>query len=308
MMAVFDLHCDTITEYHKRGYNFCDGGGHYSFANLPKGECWCQCFAIWMPDELRGPAAEEYFEENYRFFISQLEQYPRCIGQAFSMQDVQNLMKQGRNPAILTIEGGSALAGKLERVSYLRGLGVRMMTLTWNGVNEIAAGSTSQGGVSEFGRAAIAEMEREGIIVDVSHLNEQSFDEVMAMVTRPVVASHSNSRLVFGHKRNLTDEQFLTIVRQGGLVGINLYKEFIDSDNPSFSRLMDHIKHFIQLGGEYNIALGSDFDGADVPEYVSSPAKLANLRPVMIQSGLSSEQVENLYYCNAKRFFERYGL
>lgn len=307
-MAVFDLHCDTITEAYKHGLNIIDNELHFSLKKLPQGQCWNQCFAIWMPDELRGDRAVEYFEENYNYFLSQMIKYSPYISQAYSLDDILYLNRCGKNSALLTVEGGSVLCGNMDRVKYIRGLGVRMLTLTWNGQNELGGGQLAHNGLSEFGREAVAEMEKQGIIVDLSHLNDQTFKNVIDIIKRPPVASHSNSREVFPHKRNLTDRQFLEIVKRGGIVGINLYKNFIDGKNPDADRLLNHIKHFINLGGAEHIALGSDFDGADIPEYTDSPVKLANLRLYMLQSGLSKLQVDNLYHNNALNFFARYGL
>jgi membrane dipeptidase len=144
-----------------------------------------------------------------------------------------------------------------------------MLTLTWNGKNDIASGNDTADGMSDFGREAVRALEDHRIVVDVSHLNDAGFADLLHVATRPFVASHSNSRAVCPHPRNLTDAQFGEIRDRGGLVGINYYRAFI-ADVPAgkdvtFDQLSRHIDHFLSLGGEKVLALGSDFDGSDTP-------------------------------------------
>ncbi|MCI5802117.1 MAG: membrane dipeptidase [Oscillospiraceae bacterium] len=308
-MKVFDLHCDTITVLCDHGEDLVNRSRHISLDKLAGFERWVQCFAVFMPDEYRGEAAKEYFERNFRYYRAQMEKFSGRIGTA---ERSDQLSGETGLTSVLTIEGGSALAGELGRVKELRDLGAAMMTITWNGDNEIAggAGGAGQGtGLTEFGRRVIPEMEKQGMIVDLSHISDRSFDEIDEIAQKPFVASHSNARAVCNVKRNLTDRQFSRYVARGGLVGLNYYTKFIREDAPERATLEDlyrHIEHFLALGGEKVLALGSDFDGADMPGELSSAEKIANLYEYMLKSNLNEDLVRDIFYGNACRFFSQH--
>ncbi|MDD2956539.1 MAG: membrane dipeptidase [Oscillospiraceae bacterium] len=308
-MKAFDLHCDTITVLCRHGEELVNGARHISLDKMEGFERYVQCFAIFMPDEYRGEGAKEYFDRNYRYYRAQMEKFSGRIGTA---ERGEQLTRGSGLTSILTVEGGSALAGELDRIKKLKELGVAMMTITWNGDNEIAGGAGGEGegtGLTDFGRLAIPEMEKQGMIVDLSHISDRSFEEIDAIAQKPFVASHSNSRPMCGVKRNLTDRQFARYVARGGLVGLNYYTQFIrerDPENATVADLYRHIEHFLALGGEKVLALGSDFDGADMPEALNSVEKIANLYEYMLKSNLSEELVRDIFYGNACRFFSQH--
>lgn len=182
----------------------------------------------------------------------------------------QSALARGHNCAFLSLEGGEAFED-IASVSKLYELGVRLSTLTWNYTNRLAGGADENGGLSDYGRKVIAEMNKLGMILDLSHLNEESFWQVMRTVKYPPIASHSCSKAVCSHRRNLTDAQFRAICTLGGVVGINFYPSFLsDSNTAAIDTIFEHIDHFITLGGENHIGLGSDFDGVDsLPEGIT---------------------------------------
>ena len=151
---------------------------------------------------------------------------------------------------------------------------------------------------------AIAEMERQNIIVDVSHLNDEGFADLCKIASKPFIATHSNSRAICGHSRNLTDAQFCEIRDRGGIVGLNYYRNFIvdGGETTSISDLLKHVHHFLELGGENTIALGSDFDGADIPGYLDSVEKVDNLYDALLADGLGKELAEKILFGNAYNF------
>lgn len=308
-MKVFDLHCDTITVLCEKKEELVNRTRHISLDKMDGFERYVQCFAIFMPDEYRGAGAAEYFDRNWRYYKAQMEKFSASIDTA---ERGAQLGRETGLTSVLTVEGGSALAGDLARVKALKELGVAMMTVTWNGDNEMAGGMGGDGegtGLTDFGRRAIPEMERQGIIVDLSHISDRSFEEIDEIAQKPFVASHSNSRAVCGVKRNLTDRQFGRYVARGGLVGLNYYTKFIREDRPEKASIEDlyrHIEHFLALGGEKVLALGSDFDGADMPEELGSVEKIANLYEYMLKSNLSEDLVRDIFYNNACRFFSQY--
>ncbi|MEM1483365.1 membrane dipeptidase [Oscillospiraceae bacterium PP1C4] len=304
-MYLFDLHCDTVTRLNSEGKNFRSNDAHIALDRM-SGLQWCQCFAIFMPDEYRGQSAIDYFEDNYRFFRAQMDANRDCITQVRTSAEIETALAEGKAAALLTVEGGSALAGDLSRVQRLAECGVRMLTLTWNGSNEIASGNLTEYGFTEFGKQAVRELENAGIVLDVSHLNDKGFWELTHLATRPFIATHSNSRAVCNHPRNLTDEQFGYIVDHGGLVGINFCIHFIsESKDPTFRQFADHIAHFLDLGGEDVLALGSDYDGTDVPSWLDPAEKIRGLYPLICDE-FGEQIAEKIFFKNAYHFLNRY--
>ncbi len=308
-MNIIDLHCDTLTEIEKHGTTLNNSCHHFSLSRLPEKVGWLQFFAIFMPDELRGQTAADYFDRVYARYLSELQNQRDYLAEAREHAAIGDIWRQGKCAAVLSVEGGSALCGDLDRVAYLAGCGVRMLTLTWNGQNEIGGGQAGDTGLTPFGRQVIPALEQHNIIVDVSHLGEKGFWEVAELAKRPIVASHSNSKAICGHDRNLTDEQFRWMVKQGGLVGLNFCPAFISVEGKDTSKgqLYRHLAHFLALGGEDTIAIGSDFDGTDVPVYLDSPEKLSGFANELGTMGLTQVQIDKLTYKNAYRFLARYG-
>ncbi len=306
-MRYFDLHCDTITE--------CAAGGKQLAENdlgvsLRKAACfdeWRQFFAIWIPDSMRGPEALAYFDSVYAYFLAQLANNARSIVFCREKADFLSTRRNSRDYALLSVEGGAVLAGKMQTLSYLRERGVRLLTLTWNGDNEIGSGYLKpESGLTDFGKALIPEMERQGVIVDVSHLSDRGFYEVEALAKRPFIATHSNARAVCPHGRNLTDEQFCLLRDRGGLVGINFYKAFLrEGPGACMQDILRHIDHFLALGGENVVCMGSDFDGAEVPADLGDIEGVPRLRRLMRQHGYSEALIERLLFRNAAEFFRR---
>ena len=320
-IKVWDLHCDTITDGCLKGYGLRGNRAHFDLARLPDGWGWCQTMAVFIPDEYRGQAAVDYFEKNYSFFCAQAEENSGCASQARSAAEADAVIRSGKTALMLSVEGGAVLGGRLEMVERLRECGVRMLTLTWNGENELGGGTGSQAGLKDFGRQALRELEAAGIAADVSHLNDRTMAEVLRSARRPVLATHSDSRAVCGHRRNLTDAQFQAIAEMGGVVGINFCCVFVDPCGEPLAgeaadalvcprilpdMLMRHIWHFLELGGEDAVALGSDFDGCTIPSFIGGVQGLATLRESMLQSGLGEELTKKILFRNAHDFLERY--
>ena len=308
--ALIDLHCDTVADwkYTKAGTDdtMDDPQRVLSLSSIPPQVHWCQFYAVFIPDECRGQQAIDYFEFNRRRFERQIQKFSSRAAFCRNSREIEAAWAEGRTAAVLTIENGSALAGDLRRVSLLAQQGVRCMTLTWNGENELGSGSQTEHGLSPLGRAVIPEMERCGILVDVSHLNDAGFRDVLETAQKPFVATHSNARAVCGHPRNLTDDQIREMVRRDCLIGLNYYVRFLKDSGPAGpDDLWHHVEHFLELGAEKNLALGSDFDGADLPEFLNTPSKAAGLFDLFLSRGLSLEQAEGLLFRNALTFLRR---
>lgn len=309
MMDLFDLHCDTIVSArleHDRQLRQNDM--HIDLMRLPRGSRWAQAFALFIRDDLRGQAAIDYFERAYAAYTEQMQKNSDLILPMTSYGELEQAFAQKKFASLLTVEGGAALGGRMDMLDRLYQCGVRVLTLTWNGANELGSGWDTQNGLSDFGRAAVAKMEELGMLVDVSHLNDAGFADLCRIAAKPFIATHSNARSICGHLRNLTDAQFCEIRDRGGLVGMNYYRSFI-TDGGHTERIEDltaHIHHFLKLGGADTLALGSDFDGADIPDYINGLEKVSNLRTALLREGVSEEVVHKIFFENARRFFEKY--
>lgn len=309
--GLIDLHCDTLAEYWKYAHTgnpdtLDDPGRVLSLSNMPKDVHWAQFYAVFIPDEERGQAAIDYFEKNRANFYRQMEKFGDRVAPCRNADDMEKAWAAGKTAAFLTIENGSALAGDLSRVHTLAEQGVRAITLTWNGENELGSGHTTDHGMSEFGKAAVREMEKENILVDVSHLNDPGFADLLEVATKPFVATHSNARALCSHKRNLTDNMIREMVRRNCLIGLNYFVKFLRDEGrvESLDDLYRHVSHFLELGAAKNLALGSDFDGADLPDYLNSPAKAAGIYEYLLSRGIGQELADGIMFGNASRFFQ----
>lgn len=277
-LVVIDGHCDTAIP--AAGYDFkservppldlCarNDTGHVDFPRLIEGGVTAQFFALFT-DTVFVPEAREH---TYRLLDAVESAVGRSGGAArlaTTAAEVEAAKRDGSLAAFLTIEGGEAIGESLDDLRAFYARGVRLMTLTWNRVNAIGRGAEHPGpdGLTPFGREVVAEMERLGMIVDVSHLCDQALDEVLAVARRPLVASHSNSRAVCDHRRNLTDAQAERIAATGGLIGVTFAGVFVDPDpaRVGVERVVDHIDRLVSVVGTDHVGLGTDFDGFSEP-------------------------------------------
>ncbi len=308
MFSLFDLHCDTLYRAYTENSTLSDDSFHISVNKTKEISPYIQCLAVWIPDEYRGAAAQELFKGCLSKLSEQLEQLDivRCI----TAGDIKNTAEHGRKGIILTVESGAVLAGKLENIAALKKAGVRMMTLTWNGKNELGdgVGVEMAGGLSPFGREALREMEKNDIIADVSHASKRLFYDVAELAKRPFAASHSNSKSVCPHRRNLTDEQFCIIRDKGGIVGLNFCRDFLNKQgtNAKMCDIIKNAEHFLALGGEKTIAIGADFDGADIPSDMSGIESVSALYEMFLHHNFNETLVKDIFFNNAADFFSRY--
>lgn len=306
-MRLFDLHCDTVGECWKQQCDLFENNLHLSLRRGSVYTPWRQVFAIFIPDTVRGDAAWAYFQRAHDYFMDQLAKHGDVLALCRTGGEMNAAAQEGKCAAILSVEGGAVLGGKLERLSALYALGVRLMTLTWNGANELGCGCGSRfaGRLTRLGREAVREMERLGMAVDVSHLSRRGFWEVASLTQRPFLASHSNCNAVHRHRRNLTDRQIRCIASRGGVIGINLYQSFLGKPGDTgFAAAWRHIERLLALGAADTIALGSDFDGCEMNPVFAGVEKLEAFQAYLLERGLPQEQADALFYKNAEKFFQ----
>jgi len=268
---------------------------------------WRQAFAIWIPEEDRGAAAQTYYENMLAYFRRELRENRERISLCKSGAQLQEAAEKGQCAAILAVENASVLAGDIACLEKLWTDGVRIITLTWNGVNELGCGAVSgeTAGLTAFGKDILKEMARLGVAADVSHLNRAGFFDV-ARSEAPMIASHSNAAAVWAHPRSLEDDQIKALIEREGLMGLCFCRDFLgkgeDSGREAFLR---HLLHVLELGGEHILAIGSDFDGAPVHPELEGIGQIEPLHRYLAGQGIDEETLDNIFYRNADRFFQK---
>ena len=307
IMRLFDLHCDTLYRALEENKGLYENNFDISISKTDHFSKWIQCFAIWIPDEVRDNNAVNLVKNAYKKLCTEMQSNSNYIEQCKNRQELENIFNSKKDGAIFTIEGSAALGGNLDNLYEFSKYGVKMITLTWNSQCEAGPGAFVENslGITEFGKKLVSKMNELNIIVDISHANDRLFYDVASISNKPIVASHSNSREICKHKRNLTDDQFNHIRKSGGIVGINLCKDFLCSEKePTFSDIEKHIDHFLTLSGENTIAFGADLDGADTPNDFKSIESMQNLYEYFLKRNYNESLLDNIFFGNAYRFFK----
>ena len=304
---VFDLHCDTVTELIGRelkgGIDLRSNSLHIDLDRGGKLPGYAQCFAFFSTPDIplpRGIKIEDMFWRQVSMLQDFIDKNSDIIRQARSGADVRRNLEDGMISAIFTIEGPANIGfdpGKLEK---LHNLGFRISTLGWNEKNCLTGSHVTGGGLTKRGREYLRECQRLGILVDVSHISDEAFWEIMDITEKPVIASHSNSRAVCDVSRNLTDDMFKAICATGGVAGLNLYDAFI-GENSTIDMACDHVLHFLELDPEgTHIALGGDLDGCDpLPAGFEGVQSYPALAQRLMERGLDEKTVMNIFWNNA---------
>ncbi len=296
-LKIFDLHCDTIGKCSDNKVSLLKNNMHFDLTGACEYESYTQVFAVWIKDELRGKPALDYFNKTADYFYSEINKNKNLIS-----------LYGGNTPvkAVLSVEGGSACGGTIDGLYHLYDRGVRLATLTWNSENEIAGGAFSNSGFTDFGKAFVKECKRLGVIIDVSHLNRQSFKELESFYGGAFIASHSNADIVdrdYAHKRNLREFQINVIKERGGLMGINYYTEFLETENcKGVDAIKKQLNFLLNNGCENIIALGSDYDGCRIGDELSGVEKLKTVYDALTLE-FGKEIIDKLFYQNAENYF-----
>ena len=304
---VFDLHCDTalrlLGDDLNQAGSLAKNSGHIDLNRAEALGGYCQCFACFttpLMEEEQHISPVVIFEREIATIQREIDKNKRKISLAYSAEDVRTNQEKGKMSAILTIEGPAGFGFDPELLEPMHQAGFRISTLGWNEQNPLTGSHVSGGGLTDLGKAYVRNAQAQGILVDVSHISDEGFWDIIKMTQAPVIASHSNSRAVCAHSRNLTDEMFRAIRDTGGVAGINQYAAFL-GENPSLDTVCDHILHFLELDPEgTHIALGGDLDGCDALadgfDGIEGYPALANR---LLERGLTEDMVRNIYWNNA---------
>ena len=275
-MFICDCHCDTLTELYNKNASLYENEQHFDIKRQIALGGGLQFCAIYVPTEVfRYQGGLRYtlcLLDKYNQEIKKLHENGIDVLQVRTVEDAGNVLKH-KAATLLAIEEGGAIDGSLEALRCLYELGVRAMTLTWSNRNDIADGINEEAtgsGLTLFGKQVVAEMNRLGMLVDVSHISTAGFWSVIETSTKPIIATHSNAKSLCSHPRNLNDEQIKALAQNGGLAGITFAGQFLEEDwrNACIESVYKHIDYMLNLiGNDDHIGFGSDFDGISHPPY-----------------------------------------
>ncbi len=305
---IADAHCDTLmllVGEHPKGTSLDQAlPGHLDLPRLIAAGVGLQFFALFtVPDQGT--------DLGLRRILEMIAQFHRSVAQSegrlYPVLTAADVVPQpGRVGGLLAVEGMRPLGGSVELLEVIHRLGVRSGMLTWNERNSLADGAldqTSGGALSAAGRRIVAAMQRLHMALDVSHLGERGFWDLLEQTEGPVLASHSNVRALCDHPRNLTDEQIKALAARGGVIGMNFYTQFLASEGPvTLGTLLRHIRYISDLVGPQHVGLGSDFDGiGSAPDGLGSVADYPNLRGALDAAGFTAAEAEGILGGNLRR-------
>ena len=319
MVPYIDMHCDTLMRAYmnKESDMFNLPELMLDVRRLAQSGASAQFFAMFMLPESMREKLKDDFPENMDYvkalltiYEKTLTEHGNCIGRCVEFKDYLENKKAGRVNAILSVEDGRAVDGNMETLKWLRSKGVRMMAPLWNYPNCFGYPNSNdsaimQKGLTAFGKEAVEVMNELGILVDVSHLSDGGFWDVVRLSKKPFVASHSNCRALSPHRRNLTDEMIRALSDKGGVMGLNFYGPFLNTDitcmESRIPEMLAHLKHMIKVGGEDLPAIGSDFDGMEGVFEISECTGIQRLFEAMERDGFTTGQIEKIAYKNVER-------
>ena len=334
-MNIIDMHCDTIyeiSEAKKRGeaVSLRDGNLMVNLEKIKQGGYSVQNFALFVKQEM-GVSSFEMAKELVTIFKGEIKNNNDVISQVTTAEEILQNQRAEKLSAFLTIEGGEAIEGSLDKLHYFYEQGVRMMSLTWNFPNEIGYPNFRQGfdfftpnlenGLSAIGIDVVRTMDDLGMIVDVSHLSDKGFYDVLEHTTKPFVASHSNARAISPWVRNLSDDMIVKLAERGGVAGLNFCADFLRSQRKKemidsiglmaseqakagFEDIVTHAKHIAKVGGVECIGIGSDFDGIPLYDGMPTPDTMPLLAEYFCNNGFHQREVDKIFGGNVLRLYQ----
>jgi membrane dipeptidase len=355
---VIDTHADTTQRLLDGKFNIADRhpDGHIDIPRMREGGLNAQFFSIWMSGKIVGPVAVQKSLDQIDAVRTMVRTHPNDLMLAVTADDVRRAHEQGKIAILMGMEGGHMIANDLAVLRMYSALGVRYMTLSHFYNNDWADSSTDKpahNGLTDFGKNVVREMNRLGMLVDISHVSDKTFYDALEVSKAPLLASHSSSRALDNHPRNMTDEMAKALAAKGGVVQINYERSYLSQEynekfkvsagdisrleekfkkdcgddedcalkkqeqfiqqlvddgklpHVSWEKIVDHIDHFAKLVGADHVGLGSDFDGADMPEGMESAANLPKITEALVRRGYSDLDIRNILGGNTLRVMER---
>jgi len=306
-MLVFDCHCDTLSRI-KHHDELNKNGFHWDIERAGRYGAYIQVMASFADDDFRNNPASVMSAQLEKALAFEME-HPDRLKLIRSASDLHKAEKGGVF-GILGAEGAELFRGRIDELERWYRKGLRIVTLCWNYDNEVCdsvAGRRTHGGLSRFGKKFLERMQELGMVIDLSHASDETFEDVTSFVRMPVVASHSNCRALCSHPRNLTDLQIRRIAEKDGVIGINFYACFLnDSGKAEISDILRHIEHIAGLVGTRYIGLGCDFDGASpMPEGITGAESLSKLFEALARANYTEQDIRMIAGGNFLRVFAR---
>lgn len=321
MISYFDAHCDTIhrcairpedtagmPEEFRRYFSDVESlrsnAGHVDLLRGRKFGRYAQFFALYHDPFY--PPPDGMWAQCLRMhdcFLREVADNADLVRHCRSAGEINDAVKDGKIAALLSVEGADLLDCDPDRIDTVCDWGVRLLNPVWNHPNVLCGTNKheTERGLSRQGRDFIRRMEEHGICADVSHISDPGFWDLIKIARRPVVASHSNSRALCAHPRNLTDDMFRAIRDSGGVVGINLYSAFV-GERGSMEELTAHVEHFLELGGEKTVCMGGDLDGCEsLAAGMTGVQDVPRFYEALRERGFGGELLEDIFWNNLMR-------
>ena len=306
---VFDFHCDTalalLGDDLNQAGSLRKNNGHIDLERAGQLGGYAQCFACFttdIPELLQGISPIVLFERELATIQREVDKNSDLISIAYSAEEIEENRALGKMSAILTLEGTAGIDYNPGLLEDLWAIGFRVSSLGWNEKNPLTGSNVTGGGLTDLGREYVKEAQKLGMRIDVSHISDEGFWDIMKITEAPILATHSNSRAVHNHSRNLTDDMFRAICETGGVAGYNTCAEFT-GENPDLDTVCDHILHFMELDPEgKHIALGGDLDGVEtMPDGFDGVQSYPALARHLLNRGLTEQNVMDIFWNNAIR-------
>jgi membrane dipeptidase len=321
-----DTHVDTpLLVYYREGFDLGDRHDKdespptkVDFPRMKEGGLDAVFFAIFVGQGARttegNENAKQQFMDIYNTIYEHLQKNRNLTEIAYTSEDAYRIEKEEKRAIFFAIENGYPVGNDLSLVETYYDMGVRYITLCQSKNNDICDSSTDAdgpeyGGLSDFGKQVVQEMNRLGIIVDVSHVSDDAFYDVLELSTAPVIASHSNARAIYDHARNIDDAMLKKLAENGGVIQLSLlYVKEPDPDNPeqlaTVAELVDHIDHVVDVAGIDHVGIGTDFDGGGEVEGCFDVSEIGNITLELVKRGYSEEEIRKIWGGNLMRVFE----
>ena len=355
---VLDTHDDTTERFFAGDFDLGkrNPSGHVDIPRMREGGMNAIFFSIWIDGRIMGPQAVQKALDQIDAVHENVAKFSKDMMMARTAADIRRAQAQGKIAALIGVEGGHMIGNDLHMIRIFADLGVRYMTLSHFYNNEWADSSTDKpvhNGLSAFGKDVVREMNRQGMLVDISHVGDKTFYDALELSKAPLIASHSSCRALCNHPRNMTDEMIKALAAKGGVIQINYERSFIDQaykdayeketggvvthaaeltkscnndeacisremnrltknlikdgklPHVSWQRIIDHIDHAVKLAGADHVGLGSDFDGADMPEGMEDCSHLPKITQALIDKGYSDSDIRKILGGNTLRILEQ---
>ncbi len=355
---VLDTHDDTTQRFFSKDYDLGkrNAQGHVDIPRMREGGMNAIFFSIWIDGRIMGPPAVQKALDQIDAVRGNVKRYSNEMALARTADDVRRAHAQGKIAALMGVEGGHMIGNDIRVVRIFADLGVRYITLSHFYNDKWADSSTDKpahNGLTDFGKDVVREMNRQGILVDISHVSDKTFYDALEVSKAPLIASHSSCRALCNHVRNMSDDMIKALAAKGGVIQINYEKSFIDqaykdaydketggvaahvSDltkscnndeacisremakveqrltaegklpHVSWERIIDHIDHAVKLVGAEHVGLGSDFDGADMPDGMEDCSKLPKITEALLRKGYSDDDIRKILGENTLRVMEQ---